>query len=95
MENMPMITPSSDADWKRYYEKKYQSTDKQLKDVAWAFTHMLRFVMESKKDDAILLARRIHNRLEYPRDKDDLLKEIAKYPEHAGSILREADHEMP
>lgn len=91
MEQMPMISPSSDEDWKRYYERKYQETDKQLKDVAWAFAHMLRFAMNGYRKDAHAMGRRVVNRLEYSRDKQPILDELAKWPEFAGSILRDGD----
>lgn len=91
MEQMPMISPSSDADWKRYYERKYNETDKQLKDLAWAFAHMLRFAMSGARKDAHMMGRRVAYRLQYPRDKDQIFSELAKWPEFAGSVLREEE----
>jgi hypothetical protein len=89
MDQMPMISPSSDAEWKRYYERKWQETDKQLKYIAWAFSHLLRFAMNGYKKDAHAIGRLVVGRLEYPRDKDQILKELAKWPEFAGSVTRE------
>jgi hypothetical protein len=85
------ITPSSDAEWKAYYQRKHIECNKQLEYLANAFSHMLRFAMEGKKEDAHLLARRVARRLEYPRDKQPVLDELNKWPQYAGSVLREED----
>lgn len=91
-DNQPKITPSSDADWKRYYQKKEIEADSQLRDAAWALAHMLRFAMNGQKEDAVMLARRMANRLKYPRDNQQIKDEIAKWPEFKGSVLRGDDH---
>lgn len=91
MEQMPMITPSSDADWKRYYEKKYIESDKQLKDLAWMFGHMIRLGMTGKQNDVYALGQRAARRLACPRDKQQIIDELAKWPEFKGSILREEE----
>lgn len=88
MPEMPLISPSSDAEWKSCYERKYRQADKQLNDLAWAFAHLLRFAMTGKKKDAYMLTQRVLRRLEYPRDVDQIREELAKHQEHAGSILR-------
>jgi len=85
----PIITPSSDADWKRYYEKKSIEADKQLRDLAWAMAHMIRLGMEGKKKDVYMLGQRVARRLQFPRDKQQIVDELAKWPDFAGSILRE------
>jgi len=87
--NQPIIHPSSDEDWKNYYNRKYNETDKQLSYLAWAFSHVLRFALEGKPEDAHTMGRRVARRLTYPRDKDPILVELAKHPEFAGSILRD------
>lgn len=89
MDSLPNIHPSSDADWKNYYQKKEIESDKQLKDLAWAFAHMLHFAMNGQKEDAIMLSRRVLNRLKFPRDKQDIEAELKKYPEYAKGILRD------
>jgi hypothetical protein len=88
----PNISPSSAADWKRYYEKKFIEADQQLADLAWASVHLIRFAMSGKKEDAHLLGRRMARRLKFPRDKQPILDELAKWPEYATSILREDDN---
>ena len=85
------IKPGTDKDWADYYNKKYTNADKQLKDLAWAFTHLFRFAMNGQKEDAYMIARRTARRLEYPRDKNDLLTEIEKWKVFAPSILREEE----
>lgn len=91
MTDQPIIHPSSDADWKKYYNRKYRETDSQLKYLAWAFSHVLRFALEGKPEDAHIMGRRVVRRLEYPCDKDPILAELAKHPKFAGSILREGE----
>jgi hypothetical protein len=91
MPEMPLISPSSDADWKHYYERKYQDADKQLKDLAWAYAHLLRFAMTGKRRDSYMLTQRVLRRLQYPRDADPIRAELANHKQYAGSILREAD----
>ena len=85
----PKITPSSDADWKRYYEKKSIEADKQLADLAWAMAHMIRLGMEGKKKDIYMLGQRVARRLHFPRDKQPIVAELAKWTKHAAGILRE------
>lgn len=91
MEQMPMISPLSDADWKLYYERQYNESDKQLKDLAWAMAHMIRLGMEGKKRDIYMLGQRVVRRLQYPRDRQQIETELAKWPENQGSILREEE----
>lgn len=82
------ITPSSDAEWKNYYQRKYNETDKQLKDLAWAFSHVLRFAFDEKPFDAYLLGQRVCRKLVYPRDKDQIRDVLKKFPQFGGRILR-------
>ena len=89
MEQMPMISPSSDAQWKDYYAKKFTDSDKQLADLAWAMAHMIRLGMEGKKADIYMLGQRVVRRLEYPRDKQQIIDELAKWTQYQGSILRD------
>lgn len=89
VQRLPTISPSSDADWLGYYERKYNETDKQLKDLAWAMAHMIRLGMEGKHQDIYMLGQRVARRLQYPRDKDSIIAELANWPEFAGSVLRE------
>ena len=82
------ITPSSDAEWKAYYQRKHIEVDNQLKDLAWAFSHVLRFAFEEKPFDAYLLGQRVCRKLTYPRDKNQILEVLKNFPQFGGSILR-------
>ena len=87
MENMPIISPSSDEQWKNYYMRQMEAREKQLRYVAEKLPHILRLSMEGKQDDVLMLMRMIERRLEYPRDRNPLTAEIAKH--YTGRILRD------
>jgi len=83
------LKQSTDKEWKEYYEKKAGELERQLKNVASMLPHFLRLGMDGKKKDLVMLSRRAANALKYPRDRDPLTAELKKYPEFAGSVLRE------
>jgi len=91
--DQPIVHPSSNEDWKRYYERKYQEADKQLKEVAWAYAHLLRFAMSGKRKDAYMLTQRVLRKLAYPRDTDPIRRELLEHRQYAGSILRTEEGE--
>jgi len=88
MLEQPKVKPSSDAGWKDYYHRKLCEEERQLKSIAAILPHFLRLGMEGKKSDLVMLARRAANALKYPRDREPLVAELAKYPESRGSVLR-------
>lgn len=81
------IRQSTDAEWKGYYMRQMEAREKQLRYVADKLPHILRFSMEGKQDDVLMLMRMIARRLEYPRDRNPLASEIAKH--YTGSVLRD------
>ena len=83
------IRASTDAEWKGYYMRQMEAREKQLRYVADKLPHVLRLAMEGKSDDVLQVMRLIERRLEYPRDRDPLTAEIAKY--YKGDCLREEE----
>ncbi|MGK3946177.1 hypothetical protein ABK046_48485, partial [Streptomyces caeruleatus] len=64
MMDHPIIHPSSDEDWKRYYQRKEIQAHKQLCYVCEKLPHILRLAMEGKGEDVHLLMRMIARRLQ-------------------------------
>ena len=85
----PIITPSSDAQWREYYQRKANESDLQVKDLAWAVAHLIRLGMEGKQKDIYMLGQRVARRLKYPRDKGQVVAELKNWKQFSGSILRD------
>lgn len=56
--------------------------------LVFAFVHLLRFCRENKQQDALMLGRRVLNKLKDSNDKEILLTEIKQWPVNKLSILR-------